>query len=439
MLTRACLGLSLLVALPAWSQVAPAATGGTDIQDDAYRMPILPMVSGQAFPATTLSEERSNYLDARLAFEPAYYDNLLVGYGTHSISDMAYSIKPTIELDQLTPRLHHTWTYNPSFTLYQHTAARNAEDQSASLDLQYRLSQHTTISARDMFQQSSNVFNAATSSLGETSSPAVVIPPLVGRLINTASAEIANQFSRDDMIGAGGSIGLYNYPDKAQFPYLFDSNSRGGSAFYNRRLSGMQYLGVTYQYGRVLGYPTSGELEIQTHTVFLFYTGSLAHDLSLSLAAGPQYYDLVLSPLPAYASWTPAVMASIVRQGERTNFTANYSRTVTGGAGLLGAFSSNSANASARWQTARTWTVAATGTYMMFENESPQSVSTEPGRRSISGIASIEHSLGEHFTARLEYQRLHENFNGLAGITSNPDSDREAISITYQFTRPLGR
>jgi hypothetical protein len=37
------------------------------------------------------------------------------------------------------------------------------------------------------------------------------------------------------------------------------------------------------------------------------------------------------------------------------------------------------------------------------------------------------------------YQRLHQSYGGIAAITSDPDADREFASISYQFTRPLGR
>src|SRR5260370_19890695 len=108
MLTQACLSLALLVVTPTWSQALPTATANPEIPGDEYRMPIPPMASGQAFPTTTLSEERSNYLDAGLSFQSSYYDNLLAGNGTQPITDVAYSIQPSIGFDRLTPRLHQT-------------------------------------------------------------------------------------------------------------------------------------------------------------------------------------------------------------------------------------------------------------------------------------------------------------------------------------------
>jgi hypothetical protein len=52
---------------------------------------------------------------------------------------------------------------------------------------------------------------------------------------------------------------------------------------------------------------------------------------------------------------------------------------------------------------------------------------------------SVDHSFNERFRAEAGYQRLHEAYNGIAAISSDPDSDRDFISITYQLTKPLGR
>jgi hypothetical protein len=445
MLTQACLSLALLVATPAWSQALPTATVGPDIPDDEYRMPIPHMASGEAFPTKTLSETRSNYLDAGLTFQPAYYDNLLAGEGTQPITDVGYSIKPSIEFDQLTSRLHQTWTYFPAFTLYQRTSARNEAGQSASLDIQYRLSPHTTVSGRDIFQKSSNVFNQAYSLAGQPisaappSSPAYVIAPFADQFTNTASAEIAYQFSMNEMIGGGGTTAMFNYPNQTESPGFYNSSSAGGSAFYSHRLSGTQYAGVTYRYVRILGQPVSGQLEIQTHTLFFFYNLYLGQGFTLSLAAGPQYYDYVQLPMPASNSVTPAVTGSTGWQGVHTSFATSYSRSVTGGAGQLGSLSSNTASASASWQLARTWSIGSAVNYALYKNVTPVSISSSQGGHSISGSVLLNHSLGDHFRAQLGYQRVHQTFNDIAAITADPDADSAFISISYHLSRPLGR
>jgi hypothetical protein len=445
MLTRVYLGLFLLVSASLWSQVDTNGTEAAPNPTDEARMLTPPPVNGQAYPTAVGSEARSNYLRAGLTFNTAYSDNVLGGVTANPVSDISYSIWPTIALDQTTPRLHSILTYSPGFTFYQRTSARNETDQNVGLDFQYRLSPHVTASLRDTFLKSSNVFNqpnltAANPVSGSAQAPPVaVIAPLADRLSNMANAELTYQFSANGMIGAAGTFTNLHYPDPTQVPGLYDSSSRGGSAFYSHRLSRKHYIGGTYQYSRILAYPVNAQSETQTHTVFLFYTVYLKPTLSLSLSGGPQHFDVAQFPLPASRSWTPAAAASLGWQGRHTNFAASYSRIVTGGGGLVGAFHSNSANASARWQIARTWNVGSAAGYAIYKNVTPFFFLSSQDGHNVSGTASVQHQIGEHFNAELGYTRLHQSFNGISVISTNPDTNREFVSITYQFTRPLGR
>src|ERR1700690_4374215 len=162
-------GLVLLAAAPLWSQdeqrpvPAPAATGpiSSDVStnEDADRMQTPPPVSGQSYPTSFTSGERSNYLRGGLAFTSAYTDNAVGSVNGAPLSDVSYSVAPFLELDETTPRLRLSLNYAPGFTFYQRESSLNQEDQNASINLQYRLSPHVTFSARDGFQKSSNVFN----------------------------------------------------------------------------------------------------------------------------------------------------------------------------------------------------------------------------------------------------------------------------------------
>ena len=85
-----------------------------------------------------------------------------------------------------------------------------------------------------------------------------MIAPLADQLHNCGNVGITYQFAVNEMIGAGGTFTNLHYPDQTQVPGLFDSESQGGSAFYAYRVSKMHYIGVTYQYQRLLSYPTAG-------------------------------------------------------------------------------------------------------------------------------------------------------------------------------------
>ena len=121
MLTRICLGLALLAAMPAWSQVEPSATGPPPSSDEAMQAP--PSVSGEAYPAETGSEARSNYLRAGVSLNTSYDDKVLASSSGQPAGDITYSVGPSISLDQSTPRTHRTLAYNPGFTFYQHDSA----------------------------------------------------------------------------------------------------------------------------------------------------------------------------------------------------------------------------------------------------------------------------------------------------------------------------
>ena len=87
------------------------------------RMLTPPPVSGEAYPVWLGSEERANYLRGGVTFNTAYSDNVLGATGTSPVSDLSYSVWPTISLDETTTRLHAALTYSPGFTFYQRTSA----------------------------------------------------------------------------------------------------------------------------------------------------------------------------------------------------------------------------------------------------------------------------------------------------------------------------
>jgi hypothetical protein len=57
----------------------------------------------------------------------------------------------------------------------------------------------------------------------------------------------------------------------------------------------------------------------------------------------------------------------------------------------------------------------------------------------ISGTASLQQQFGQHINVQLGYTRLHQNYSGVPVLAATPNTNRESISISYQFSRPLGR
>jgi hypothetical protein len=440
MFTRVCLSLALLVAMPAWPQV-----GTDETEPGQVQMLIPPPVNGEAYPSTVGSETRSNYLSAGLAFNTAYTDNVLAAVGFAPASDVTYSIWPTIAIDQTTSRLHWRLSYSPGFTMYQRASSLNKSDQKMVLGFRYRLTPHVTVHLWDSLQKTSNVLNQPDLFSGGSISgtaqppPIAVIVPAANQLINTSNAVLTYQFSRNGMIGGEGISTTLHYFDPAEVPGLYDSSWRGGSAFFSQRLSRKQYVGTAYQYLQIVAYPVNAQNETLMHTVLFFYTVYLKPTFSFSLSVGPQHFDIVQSPLPVHSALSPAATASIGWQGTHTSFAARYLRFVSGGGGLVGAFNLNSADASTRWQFARTWEVKSRAAYSINGNATPSFFLSTPGGHSFSGTVSVQHSFTEHLMAELGYIRLHQSYNGIPLIANAPNTNLQFISVSYQFARPLGR
>lgn len=445
MLIRACLSFALLIAMPVWAQVDTNGTDPMDTSNDT-RMLTPPPVSGQAYPTALGSEQRSNYLRYGLTFNSAYSDNALGG--SPPVSDVSYSIWPTIALDETTSTLHTVLTYSPGFTFYQRTTSRDEADQNVSIHVQDRLSPHLTFSARDSFQKSSSVFNQPDYGSGTVSGGAQggnfsVIAPIADLLSNSANVGLSYQFAMNGMIGASGTFTNLHYPNSAQVPGLSDSSSQDASVFYSLRASRLHYFGVTYQYQRLVSSPTEGQSETQTHAVLFYYTLYPTSRFSISFFGGPQHSDTVQPPLlglqlPPARAWSPATGASLSWQGRLTSLAASYSHVISGGGGLFGAVHMDSASVAIRQQFTRSFSGSLAGAYAQNDVLGSPLFGNNNGH-TVSGTASLQKQLGEHISLQLGYTRLHQDYSGVQVLAATPDTNREFVSVSYQFSRPLGR
>jgi hypothetical protein len=447
MLIRVFVGIILVAVCPVWAQVA--ASGGAEAAATSPGGSVGAMltpapVSGEGYSMGFTSETRSNYLRGGLVFSTAYDSDATTGTNGQPISDVSYSIWPTISLDQTRSRLHWVFNYSPGFTFYQKTSSLNQADQNLGVNLSYRLSPHVTLSLRDSFQKTSNVLNQPNQDFAQPVSGSVFVPnnsviaPIADVLTNTANATLTYQFSANGMIGASGTFTNLHYPNPSQVPGLSDSSSRGGSVFYTRRLSKMHYIGATYQYQMFLASPTTGQSETQTQSAFLFYTLYFKPTLSVSFFGGPQYSDTQQFALPSSRSWSPAGGASFAWQGKLTSFAASYSKAISDGGGLSGAIQFNNAAASVRRQFTRNLGMSIGASYA---NSSVLDAlhASNTGGYTFSGNASVQRRIGEHLNLQLQYMRLHQSYNDIAAISSTPDRNRAVVFISYQFSRPLGR
>jgi hypothetical protein len=455
-----CTGLVLLASALVWAQddqhivpvpavIGPISDASPSSDNDADQMLTPPPVSGQAYPTAFTSEERSNYLRGGVNFNAAYSDNVLAPTNLRWVSYVSCSIWPTIALDETVPRMHLALNYAPGFTFYPGESNLNQADQSASMDFQYRLSPHVTFSARDGLQKSTSVFDQPDLGAGAVSGGIQepnqsVIAPVADVLSNSGGVGITYQFAANSMIGVGGTFSNLHYTNQAEVPGLFDSKSQGGLVFYLLRISNRHYIGATYQYQRLLSYPTSGTNETQTHALLLFYTLYATSRFSISFFGGPQYADVGpqffatgSTPSPGARSLNPAAGGSFSLQGRLSSIAISYSHTISSGGGLIGSVQMDTASASIRHQLSRALSASVAGSLTQNDVLTATPEISNNGH-TVSGGASLQRQFG-HVNLQLGYTRIHQEYNTVTALSGNPNASRESFSISYQFSRPLGR
>jgi hypothetical protein len=445
MRTRVVLSLALFVATPTWCQVSTTNGGVGLAMTDEMQTP--PPVSDQAYPSAVGADAHSNYLRATFNVTTGFSDNVrgnVIGTLVYAVNDVFYTLSSNVGIDRSTPRAHLVLNYSPGVTLYQRTSSYNQLTQDVDFNLQYRLSPHATFTLLDGLLKSSGVANQPYLVSGEAvsgSAPSLisVVFPIADVFSNVAAAQLSYQFKRDGMIGGGGSYGSQEYLNKSQAQGLYDSSSRGGSAFYSHRLSKKNYIGSNYQYSRILVYPSGSLSQISANSISAFYTIYLKPTVSLSISGGPQHFSVFQRPLPVYTAWQPTFTVGVGWQVHKVNIVGSYTRIVSGGGGLVGAFESTSATVTARRQFSRTWSAGVALSYMINKNVTPAYLqSTAQGGHSATGAITAQHQLTEHFQLAVGYTRWQQRYSSLQVISDTPSTDRVFFTVSYQLRRPLG-
>jgi len=250
----------------------------------------------------------------------------------------------------------------------------------------------------------------------------------------------------NQMVGATGTFTNLHYPDQAVVPGLFDSESQSGSVFYALRVSRVNYVTVSYDYARLLSFPTAGQNETRTQAILFSYTYSPSKRFSFSVFGGPQYADISRSftstvrlRRPGSQSWTGAGGASMGWQGKVTSVAVSYSHVVANGGGLMRRRRPIPPTPLSPAHHPNSGSILECRVHEQRRDRRIVSGRDRKLQRTRnSGTASLQQQLGQHMSLQLGYTHLHQNYN-VAAISATPDTNRELSSVSYEFSRPLGR
>jgi hypothetical protein len=125
-------------------------------------------------------------------------------------------------------------------------------------------------------------------------------------------------------------------------------------------------------------------------------------------------------------------------QGRTNNLAASYSHIIAGGGGLIGAVQMDGASLSAGQQITKTLNASVAGGYSQ-NNVLDTLLPAASNGHSVYGTVSLQQQFGQHLSVQAGYTRLHQSYSNVAVLSSIPDTNREFISVSYQFSKALGR
>ena len=167
------------------------------------------------------------------------------------------------------------------------------------------------------------------------------------RLSNTVLGQVQYSLSRWSSITVTGAYGFLHFPDGT----LMDSNQMNFGVGYNRTLTRRDSIAVAYNYARFHFDGTNSNL--QSHSAQLIYGRRVTGRLSLQVSGGGQWYGYDTAGSSTRMNWTAGTSATY--RLRRTDLGLNYTRSVTGGAGVLAGSRSDTVYASLGRPLTRKW------------------------------------------------------------------------------------
>ncbi len=417
-------------------------------------------LNGETGPIGTLTESGENQLSLGMtvggSYDGGYSNN--AGQGGYE----SYTVTPNIGITERRPRTSWTLQYQPGYSYTQQSGTQLM--QNLVSNAQYRITEKLTLQISERYMRMNSWFTGLEVNPTITAGNVIQQPNesiLTTETVIATSLSTLNlvyQPSESTVVGMGSSFNTGNF-SSVQLTIgqpLYNSNSGTASAYVSHRVHGNNWLGITGSFQRIV---TTGQTRegADNPSVQLFYTFAPSAHTSVSLFAGPSYFTsqaetqiLILGvPVPLTIptnGWGTNFGATVGWRDQRTGVSARYTRRISDGGGLTGATRSDSAAVSFRRQLSQRWTANAA---MMYGDNNSESILYGASFRMISGTASLNWLLSDHFSVMLSYARdhLYSSYDNLiadstaepTGVTNQTiDQNRAWVSLSYNFTRPLG-
>jgi hypothetical protein len=112
--------------------------------------------------------------------------------------------------------------------------------------------------------------------------------------------------------------------------------------------------------------------------------------------------------------------------------------SISGGGGLQGAVRAETARAAIRRQLTKALSLEASTYYSDNVLLTPQTAFSNGGH-TLAGTVSVQRQVRGDLAIGLSYMRLHQSYPNHGTLSAVPNTNRVCLSLSYHFTRPIGR
>lgn len=411
----------------------------------------VPVVSSGQMPSSTptANAELANAVKLGVTAGSSFDDNALLNAPTRQW-DLVYTLFPSIELDEVRPRVNWSLSYSPGVDISQNLFHRNQLSQQLIGQIGWLVSPHGLLSVQEYYLVSTNPFaqlGGPGTSPGPTISPNEgAFIPNIRRTSTLTNALYSYRFSPHSSFGVGGNfmLGKFdNTPRQGPTTALIDSQRVSGEAYFNHQFSAREAVG--FQYGvQVLKFPRF-DARTTTHTILVFDQLTLSPRSTFTVYGGPEYSDtfnqvelnlgffIITIPVKAQ-EWSGAGGVIYNWTGDRFGLALDYKRGVSDGGGLVGAVELNSGQATLSWRLSQRWTLEST-----LAGSSSVLLATQTNEELLTYSARAE--LAQRITKNLSMHWFYERLNQTGGFGQFPvgNHDFAGATLTFSVLRPIGR
>ena len=442
-------GDTRVVPAPALTGIAGMETEADD-QNDSDVPQIPAFLGGQGVALAFTSEmERANYLRGGVNISAGYNDNALLSANAQE-GNTTFSVFPNIAIEQTRSRMRWSLSYAAGLTVNQRLTDQNQGSHSARFESEFRLTPHMDLRVAENFSLISGIFGAtggADFQQGTGGANGTLITPLASQRSSQTVVETNYHYALKDIVGASGSFNDLHYGDIATGAgALSNTQTASGSGFWLHELFRGDWAGISYRYQRIT-YDPSGETQV--HSFSVTDTVTFAKAFHVSGFIGPQYSEnngvaatgVNAGSVSSFSNWGVSGGLEGGWQSTRTSVTAGYSKQVSDGSGVLGAVRLQSGHAAFRRELATGWAANFMASYGTNQALTLASTTTATEIKSTTVGASLERNIGRSLGFQVGYFHDFQDQSGSPDPTQNYNADRNRflVTLSYQWTRPLGR